>query len=490
MGSESGIMRHQHQRGAFAPVEFQQYFEHLLSRSAIQIAGGLVGEQNGGPGDEGAGQRHALLLTAGELNGIMIQAVGQTYPGQQFARPLRRFRPRARQFGRQQHIFLRRQRGYELERLKNEANLAPPHFRHAVFGKARDIFPIQQQLAAGGCIEARQQPEERAFPAAGGPHYGHELSSWNGQIDAAQDLHSVGGRDYGSREPDDFDDGSGIAAGHWHDYGSPAVMDAFALDLGFSRSELVPKSRPRSSDIMMAMRVRLFLTLAALAALPVAAGNRTPASRSDSKSTRRSRTSAGASVNPDNRPVIVAFGDSLTAGFGLEPGRSYPDLLQRQLDAEGYRYRVVNLGVSGDTTTDGVERLPTVLALRPAIVIVEFGANDGLRGQPVTAMRQNLTTIVESIQKTGAAVLLAGMTLPRNYGPEYIDSFERVYLELAKKYKLQRLPFLLDGVGGHADLTQPDGLHPTAQGTDIVEHTVMKYLMPLLHRETPAGIGN
>ena len=239
---------------------------------------------------------------------------------------------------------------------------------------------------------------------------------------------------------------------------------------------------------MMAMRVRLFLTLAALAALP-GCGNRTPASI-DSKSTPVTAPSPAAAVNSDNRPVIVAFGDSLTAGFGLEPGQSYPDFLQRDLDREGYHYRVVNLGVSGDTTTDGVERLPTVLAVRPTIVIVEFGANDGLRGQPVTAMRQNLTTIVESIQKTGASVLLAGMTLPRNYGPEYIDSFEHVYPELAKKYKFQRLPFLLDGVGGHPDLTQPDGLHPTAQGTEIVEHNVMKYLVPLLRRETSAKVGN
>jgi len=238
----------------------------------------------------------------------------------------------------------------------------------------------------------------------------------------------------------------------------------------------------------MGVRLRLVPILAAAAAL-LGCGERAPAP-AESRARPHVATPVAAEKSPDNRPIIAAFGDSLTAGYGLEPGQSYPDLLQRQLDAEGYRYHVVNLGVSGDTTTDGVERLPTVLALRPAIVIVEFGANDGLRGQPVTAMRQNLTTIIESIRKTGSSVMLAGMTLPRNYGPEYIKSFEQVYSGLAKQYGLQRLPFLLDGVGGHPDLTQPDGLHPTAQGTEIVEHTVMKYLTPLLRRETPSAGGN
>ncbi len=182
----------------------------------------------------------------------------------------------------------------------------------------------------------------------------------------------------------------------------------------------------------------------------------------------------------DLRPVIVAFGDSLSAGFGVAPGRSYPDDLQRLIDAEKFRYRVVNLGVSGDTTTDGVVRLPSVLALRPALVILEFGANDGLRGLPVASVTKNLADMIEALQKSGARVVLAGMTLPRNYGPEYIHAFEQMYVDLAKQYRLARIPFLLEGVGGNAELTQPDGLHPTAEGAQIVAQTVMRYLQPLL----------
>src|ERR1700683_421463 len=127
----------------------------------------------------------------------------------------------------------------------------------------------------------------------------------------------------------------------------------------------------------------------------------------------------------DNRPVIVCFGDSLTAGCGLDAGQSYPDLLQRELDRRGYKYRVENLGVSGDTTQDGLARVSMALALKPAIVILELGANDGLRGQPVTGIERNLAQIIEAFQKADAfqkakvRVLLAGITLPPNYGPDY-----------------------------------------------------------------------
>jgi acyl-CoA thioesterase-1 len=225
------------------------------------------------------------------------------------------------------------------------------------------------------------------------------------------------------------------------------------------------------------------MLLAAVAVAFLGCGTTQPAAESTvSQPVAQTTPAPRPSLKEDTRPVIAAFGDSLSAGFGVEPGKSYPDDLQRLIDAAGFRYQVVNLGVSGDTTTDGVERLPSVLALHPAIVILEFGGNDGLRGLPVTAARKNLADIIEAIQKSGAQILLAGMTLPRNYGPEYIHSFEQMYVELAKQYKLPRIPFFLEGVGGNPNLTQPDGIHPTAAGARIVAGTVMKYLRPLLRQ--------
>ncbi len=184
----------------------------------------------------------------------------------------------------------------------------------------------------------------------------------------------------------------------------------------------------------------------------------------------------------DTRPVIVAFGDSLTAGYGVEPGKSYPDDLQRSLDAGGYKYHVENQGVSGDTTTDGIQRLPEVLAAKPEIVILEFGGNDGLRGLPVTTTRANLSQMVQALRQAGIQILLAGMTLPRNYGPTYIHSFEKVYVDLATQFRLPRIPFLLEGLVTHPEMIQQDGIHPTAPGCQIVSATVMNYLDHLLKK--------
>ncbi len=183
---------------------------------------------------------------------------------------------------------------------------------------------------------------------------------------------------------------------------------------------------------------------------------------------------------PDLRPVIIAFGDSLTAGFGAEPGHSYPDYLQKDLDDTGLAWHVVNQGVSGDTTTDGVNRLGEVLDASPRVVIVEFGGNDGLRGLPIETTRANLQQIVSTLRNAGVKVVLAGMTLPPNYGPDYIHSFEKIYVDLAAQYKLTRIRFLLEGVATKPGLMQRDGLHPTAEGNAIVAQTVLRALHPLL----------
>ena len=183
---------------------------------------------------------------------------------------------------------------------------------------------------------------------------------------------------------------------------------------------------------------------------------------------------------PDERPVIVAFGDSLTAGPGVESDANYPALLQGLLDAGGYRYRVVNAGVSGDTTQGGATRLGTILTLRPAIVILELGANDGLRGLPIEATRASLETMIRGIQAAGARVVLAGMTLPPNYGPDYVRSFERVFVELARQYRTIRIPFFLEGVAARPQFLLADQIHPNPAGYKIVAATVFKALEPLL----------
>lgn len=182
----------------------------------------------------------------------------------------------------------------------------------------------------------------------------------------------------------------------------------------------------------------------------------------------------------DPRPVIVCFGDSLTAGYGLSAGQSYPDYLQKALDAAGRRYRVVNQGISGDTTSGGVDRVAVALAQKPRLVVLALGANDGLRGLPLQTTRANLDAMLAAFQKSGAKVLLAGITLPRNYGADYIRRFDAIFPELAKKYRVPLLPFLLEGVALNPKLMQGDGMHPNAEGCRRVAELVLRHLRPLL----------
>jgi len=183
----------------------------------------------------------------------------------------------------------------------------------------------------------------------------------------------------------------------------------------------------------------------------------------------------------DTRKVLVVFGDSLSAGFGLEPGQSFPDDLQRKLDQQGYSWHVVNLGISGDTTEGGASRIDSATSLKPAMVVLELGGNDGLRGLPLKATRENLEQMIGAFQHAGARVVLAGMTLPPNYGPDYIRGFEKIYRDLAAEHKLTLIPFLLaDIVTKDLRYLQRDGIHPTGEGAEIVAGTVLRTIQPLL----------
>jgi acyl-CoA thioesterase I len=182
-------------------------------------------------------------------------------------------------------------------------------------------------------------------------------------------------------------------------------------------------------------------------------------------------------------PKIVAFGDSLTAGYGLSVNESYPSLLQKRLDADGYKYEVVNAGVSGDTTAGGLRRIDWALEGDVKIVILELGANDILRFQPIGAMKQNLAQIIERAKAKRAKVLLAGMIAPTNFSPDYRKATEEAFTDLAREYQVPLIPFFLDRVAGIETLNLPDGSHPNAEGTKIVTETVYNYLRPILEEK-------
>ena len=182
------------------------------------------------------------------------------------------------------------------------------------------------------------------------------------------------------------------------------------------------------------------------------------------------------------RPILVCYGDSITAGLGLPDGEAYPDFLQKLLDERGYAYKVINQGTSGATTKDALDGLPYVLRLHPAIVIVEFGGNDGLRGLPVDQTRSNLDQVLAGLEKAHVKILLAGITLPPDYGQDYIQSFNKIFRDLAAKHHIAVVPMLYKDLIHVSGTIQSDGIHPTAKGSAIIAGTLFPVLKPLLRK--------
>ena len=195
---------------------------------------------------------------------------------------------------------------------------------------------------------------------------------------------------------------------------------------------------------------------------------------------------APVAARSDGERVVVCLGDSLTEGFGLAPEHAYPVLLERRLRDAGREVRVVNAGISGSTSASAVARLRWQLKARPDVVVIALGGNDGLRGVDVEATEANLSEAIVLAKDSGARVLLAGMKLPPNYGPEYTEAFEALFPALAERHGVALLPFLLEGVAADPELNLPDGIHPNADGAAIVAGNVYEALLPLL----PASEGS
>lgn len=185
------------------------------------------------------------------------------------------------------------------------------------------------------------------------------------------------------------------------------------------------------------------------------------------------------------QPFTVLFlGDSLTEGYGLETGESFPDMIADRFEAEGRKdIRVINGGVSGSTSASAPGRLQWFIRSKPDLMVLSLGANDGLRGLAIDEMKANLSKTIELAQTNGVKVALTGMLVPPNMGPEYSDAFAKVFPDLATQYQLPFLPFLLEGVAAIPELNQGDGIHPNLQGTRIVAETVYNFLQPLLPSE-------
>ncbi len=218
------------------------------------------------------------------------------------------------------------------------------------------------------------------------------------------------------------------------------------------------------------------------ALLLFACGGRSPGP--STAQTQNAQAPAASQTPAETVPKIVAFGDSLTAGYGLQPKESYPSLLQKMIDEDGFKYEVVNAGVSGDTSAGGVRRIDWALdAGNVRFVILELGANDFLRGQPVAETKKNLSEIIKRARSRDAQVLLAGMLTTTNTGRDYEVEISDAFKSLAREHDVPLIPFFLEGVAGIDKLNQEDRVHPNVEGTRIVAATVYRHLKPLLEKD-------
>ncbi len=210
-----------------------------------------------------------------------------------------------------------------------------------------------------------------------------------------------------------------------------------------------------------------------LALLMFSCGNPTPESKTAGKQLQTDST----------KKIILFFGDSLTAGYGLDdPAQAFPGVIANKIDSLKLPYKVINAGVSGETTAGGLARTDWILKQKPDIFVLELGANDGLRGVPVTETRKNLQTIISKVKSKypQTKIILTGMQVPPNMGAAYTNEFRNIFPALAKTNNIPLVKFLLEGVGGHPELNQPDGIHPTATGAKILAQNVWEVLQPQL----------
>jgi len=226
-------------------------------------------------------------------------------------------------------------------------------------------------------------------------------------------------------------------------------------------------------------KIRGVLTVVAVLLFFFSCNNNEKSSAVDSNKTKRPTNDSAVEVK---KKIIVFFGNSLTAGYGLSPSQAFPAVIQKKIDSLGLPYQVINAGVSGETSSGGKTRIDWILKQPVDIFVLELGANDGLRGIPLSATRKNLQDIVDKViaKNPNTKLLFAGMQIPPNMGQTYTTEFRNIYTELAEKNKMILVPFLLEGVGGEPKLNQEDGIHPTAEGHRIVAENLWRSLQKML----------
>ena len=452
-------MRNEQERGTGRPVKIKQQRFDALARFLIEVSRRLIRKQNARPMHKGAGHRDALLLAAGELCGIMLEAIGQTDTAQQIGRlPARG--SIAAQFEGHHDILERGERRDELKGLKHEACLAAAQLCPLVLAQMLESLAAEMNGAAAGTVESSTKPQQRRLAASRGTDDRTCVAVVKGKRYVLNDSKSMGARHISLRK-------------------LPDVKYIFSHAVRFTMRFTI--KNPRSLYFLLVISV---LWMGGCENSSQTARETTV---SDTFRTQDAQPRSDSGRVDEGRSaheiLVLVMGNSLTEGYGLASQRkAFPALLQRRVDSLGWDVEIVNAGVSGQTSSGGLGRIGWVLRQPLDILILELGGNDGLRGIDPSVTRRNLQAIIDSTRARypDARIMLAGIRIPPNLGQAYAERFYDIYPSLADENDLIFLPHLMEGVAGHPSLMQGDGIHPTAAGHRRMAMNVWDKLRPVL----------
>ena len=416
-----------------------KFFDDQGRPFIILMSGRFVGDQNGRIDRQRARNGDALLLAAGHLGRIVRQALAKPDAAKHVAGAIERVIA-AGQFQRHGNIFKRRHCRHQVKALKDKSDPVAAKGRQGILIQAVIILPGNDDASGIDAFKARDNHQQCRFSRSGRPDKADAFSLRNGKVHLVQDMNPRRSRP--KREVDILQKNSMFVHGTgpiW--FGCPDRRD-MGFKLGQSKASSM---------------IRLVLTVFVIANSLLFVPAFTPTNPAAAGETLR----------------IVVLGDSLTAGYGLPPGKGFPAQLQQVLAARGHAVEVVDAGVSGDTSRGGLARLEWSVPADADAVIVELGANDALRGIDPAVTRQSLEEIVVRLKARKQAVILAGMLAPPNMGDDYGGRFNPIYPEIAEKHGVRLYPFFLDGIAGNARLNLADGIHPTEEGIAIIVEKIL-----------------
>ena len=446
-GREPRLVGDEEKGGLPFAASGEEMSDHLIAGRGVKVPGGFVREEEGGAVDEGAGDGDPLLLAARKLARIVPEAMVEPHRGELFAGPIESV-GRACELARRSHVLDGGHGGDEVECLEHDADVPPPEPRERVLVEGREIFPRYLDLPGCRPLEPADDHEQGGLAGPRGPDDAQRFAGGEVEVDPAQDPDRPGRSGQGDGKTSQRYDGTMGGGGHG---GSSTT--------GQGRAGYQPCSaRPRYLRRYLRIFTRVF------AAALVAAAALAPAR----------------AVEGGLR--ILVLGDSLTAGSGLASRDALPARLETALRAHRIDARVIDAGVSGDTTAGGLARIEWALADEPHAVIVALGANDGLRAIDPEVTRANLDRLLGILAERDLPVLLAGMVAPPNLGPDYAARFDPLYPELAARHGVLLYPFLLDGVATVTLLNQGDGIHPNAAGVKEVVRRMLPAVLCLAGR--------